>query len=140
MLVLSSRIKRRTVMQPNTTTNKRKLSGGGQTKKQRKAKQPKVSNTVPLKFTPKVEKSEHSSLKIQTFPEQYNQLLDEKVAKVKVLFSDLPDFPSDVEVFDSPKVRPPSLNLGAHWYTGKFSHEDWILCETPRREDVLRDV
>eukprot|EP01127_Copromyxa_protea_P003597 TRINITY_DN1339_c0_g1_i1.p1 TRINITY_DN1339_c0_g1~~TRINITY_DN1339_c0_g1_i1.p1 ORF type:complete len:429 (-),score=104.38 TRINITY_DN1339_c0_g1_i1:16-1236(-) len=72
------------------TGNKRKLTE--ETQNQAQAKQPKV------------EKSEHSSLKIQTFPEQYNQMLDEKVARVKGLFNDLPDFPaSDVEVFESTK-------------------------------------
>lgn len=60
----------------------------------------------PCIYAEKVEKSEHSSLKIQTFPEQYNQLLEEKVTKVKTLFSDIPDFPAeDVEVFESPKVH-----------------------------------
>lgn len=51
------------------------------------------------------------SLKTQTFPEKYNELLDEKVAKVKSLFSDVEGFPSDIDVHESVKVQQPVATL-----------------------------
>jgi len=71
---------------------KRKLSQpGGQRKKPRQAKaEPVADPTKPR-------------LAIETFPEQYEEMLKAKVEKVKEMFQDLPGGIPEVEVFESAK-------------------------------------